>query len=90
MTIRFTKFQCLWIGLCLVLGCQSSNGYPEVSITATTNTHSACHQCGKRMETVEDKNRLRIGAGEYIVCSDACREKQSSWHRSQFGTAGTR
>ncbi|AMV32950.1 hypothetical protein VN12_12550 [Pirellula sp. SH-Sr6A] len=73
----------IWIGT--VSGCSSEGGYPELP-SGESPLWITCHQCGKRLDSAQTENRLQIGAGQYIVCSSDCKNKQMAWHRAQFGT----
>lgn len=70
-----------------LIGCSGkASGYPEVNAQSSALTGAQpCHQCGKKIEAVGDEHRLQVGAASYVVCSEACRNKQRAWHESQFG-----
>lgn len=79
----FMGVSCLCSGLC---GCNSSSsGYPEVKVITAIGSTQRCHQCGKSIDKVSETHVLNAGSAQYIVCDEACRKKQVSWHMSQFG-----
>ncbi len=69
-------------------GCSfSSPGYPVVDHSEAKTSKQVCHQCGKVIESIDALNRLQLGAAEYFVCGEACREEQRAWHEEHFGMA---
>jgi hypothetical protein len=67
-------------------GCGStSSGYPEVKVTTAIGSSQKCHQCGKTIDQVTEEHLLSTASAQYIVYDQACREKQTKWHESQFG-----
>jgi hypothetical protein len=70
---------------CLTSCGSSGQGYPDVKVTTAIDQSGVCHHCGSRLERVADSNLCKIGAAQYVICSEKCATEIRSWHASQFG-----
>lgn len=60
-------------------------GYPELQAPTALHKPGVCHNCGRNIEQVEEKNMLDMKSAQYVVCGEKCAAQQRKWHEAQYG-----